>query len=40
MFGTTQEYFNEMEKLKQYETLGTVEELSTRVKEEDILKFY
>ena len=40
MLGTTQEYFDEMEKLKQYEVLGTVEELSTRVKEEDILKFY
>ena len=38
MLGTTQEYFEEMEKLKQYEVLGTVEELSTRVKEEDILK--
>ena len=40
MLGTTQEYFDEMEKLKQYEALGTVEELSTRVREEDILKFY
>ena len=40
MLGTTKEYFDEMEKLKQYEALGTVEELSTRVKEEDILKFY
>lgn len=40
MFGTTQEYLSDMEKLKQYEELGTVEELSTRVKEEDVLKFY
>ena len=38
MLGTTKEYFDEMEKLKQYEALGTIEELSTRVKEEDILK--
>ena len=28
------------EKLKQYEDLGTVDELSSRVKEDDILKFY
>lgn len=40
MLGTTEEYLNAMEKLKQYEALGTVEELSTRVKEEDVLKFY
>lgn len=40
MLGTTQEYLSEMEKLKQYEELGTVEELSTRVREEDVLKFY
>lgn len=40
MFGTTQKYLADMEKLKQYEELGTVEELSTRVKEEDVLKFY
>ena len=29
-----------MEKLKQYEELGTVEEVSTRVREEDTIKFY
>lgn len=31
---------SDIEKLKQYEELGTVEELSKRVREEDILKFY
>ena len=40
MIGTTNEYLHEMEKLRQYEKLGTIEELSTRVKEEDVLKFY
>lgn len=40
MLGTTQEYLSEMEKLKQYEELGSVEELSTRVREEDVFKFY
>ncbi len=40
MLGTTQEYMEDMEKLQQYEELGTVEELSKRVKEEDVLKFY
>ena len=36
----TEEYLDKMEKLRQYEKLGTVEELSKRVKEEDVLKFY
>jgi hypothetical protein len=30
----------ELDKLIKYEALGTIEELSKRVKEEDILKFY
>jgi hypothetical protein len=29
-----------LEKLRTYEALGTIDELSKRVKEEDILKFY
>lgn len=40
MFSTTKEYLSDMEKLKQYEELGSIEELSTRVREEDVLKFY
>ena len=40
MIGATNEYLHEMEKLEQYKKLGTVEELKTRVKEEDVLKFY
>lgn len=36
----TTKYLSDIEKLRQYEKLGTVEELSKRVKEEDILKFY
>ena len=36
----TIEYLSNIEKLRQYEALGTVEELSKRVNEEDILKFY
>lgn len=31
---------SDMEALKRYRNLGTAEELSARVKEEDILKFY
>ena len=34
------EYFDDFEKLRQYESLGTVGELSERIKEEDVLKFY
>lgn len=36
----TTKHLNDLEKLRQYEKLGTVEELSKRVREEDILKFY
>ena len=38
--GVRKEFLNDLEKLRQYEELGTIEELSKRVKEEDILKFY
>ena len=40
MLGTTKEYLECMDKLSQYESLGTVEELSKKVNEEDVLKFY
>ena len=40
MTEATKEYLHDMKKLDQYEKIGSVEELSTRVKEEDVLKFY
>ena len=40
MTEATNEYLYDMKKLDQYEKIGSVEELSTRVKEEDVLKFY
>lgn len=35
-----QNILKDMEELKEYRKLGTIEELSKMVKEEDILKFY
>ena len=40
MTEATKEYLYDMKKLDQYEKIGSVEDLSTRVKEEDVLKFY
>ena len=34
------DYFNTLDELKQYKELGSVESLSKRVREEDVLKFY
>lgn len=34
------DYYDTLAKLREYEELGSVESLSKRVKEEDVLKFY